>query len=518
MLVSQSLIEALAKGPTHTAVYYMGKKITYKELTESIAKLSYLFQKEIGAEQRVAFLGSNSPAYVKAFMALSNNRCLFIPIDPTLSDDEVCEWIYDTTPTHIMVTEDFIARFRDLFRRRGISTPVIDIEKKKGGEFSSSFVPPADQTPKDTDQILLLRSAATAGEYKYCSFNHNQVIGAAKGLKKPYKPTAGDIFFTIMNWSHPYAFMHSMVFPLLSGSSVLIHLGHEAKELLDFILKAKATRLIGYAEFFQKLLMVCKYMERPLVGIKSVTVSLGSLSPVMCKIFGLMKTVVSHCYGNTECLWSIAMSSTVEEHENNQPPCRALAGYQYKVVDKFGEEIVGKTERSGRLAFSGGSIMTAYVGKEADKDKWKKKTQGAVRGTWFYTEDQFTLNGENDELSIEFNEREDGLNPTPKIEDTYSAESIKKVLKKQVGVSEALVFRASEAKSAPIFCAVIVNEECELTGYQLLQEIKSGLTPKNIPDQIRVLEEFPLVEETQELDLKALRAIFEGKEVEKKSA
>lgn len=502
MILSQALIQTLAKSGSKIAFRFLKHEVKASDFLATCARLSYLFQKEIGTQKKVAFIGSNSPALAAAFVALSNNRCITIPMDPNLSDDDICEWIYEVQPSHAMVTSDLLTRIRDLFRRRGISVQVVDIEKKRGGEYNASYVPPPDQVPKDTDPILMLRTSGTAGAYKICLFNHVQVQAAAHALKRTYKAGSAEVFFTTLNWSHPFAFTHGLLFPLFSGSTCLVEHGLEGTDLLKWLVESKPTRLIGTPDFFQKLLISCKALQRTLGGVKSITVSLGSLSPALCKIFGMMNVRVAHCYGQTESLWSITMTDTTNTDAANSAAPTGLGAFDYKVVDKHGEVIEGPDVREGQLCVTGPAITMKYFAKK--EEQTKEWTRAALRGTWLYTGDVFKMEGEGSEARMTFVRRLDGLNPTPKVEDTFNPVTVEKTFKKIEGVLETVAFRENQTDRGPIFVALILAEGVDLTGYQLLDQAKSGLTPKNLPKLAGVVKEIPKDAEGK-TDFKALQ-------------
>lgn len=491
MILSQALITVLSKSPNAAAIRFLGKDIKCSELAASVARISYLFQKELKTQQRVAFIGSNSPAAVVSFFALSNTRSLFIPIDPSLSDDDIAQWIYDSRPTHILATSDHLARVQDLARRRGISIPVLDIEKKKGGEYSTSFVPQADQVPKDQDPVLLLRTAGTAGKYKYALFSHAQVQAAVGAIKKMYRPSAqggAQVFLTTQSWAHPFAFVHGMLFPVMTGATCLVHHGLEGLELLDFISKSKATRLVDAAYFFQKLLMFCLSAKRTLTGVQSVTVALGELSAQMRKVFSLMKIGVSHCHGQTENLWTLSMSDPSQEDASQGQ--FALAGIKYKAVDDNGDTIESEGIRDGQLAVSGPTVMMRYDCK--DEKEQKRLTQEAIRGTWLYTGDVFRLEGaqgkgDDKELKLKFQKRKDGLTPRFAPRDQYDPSVIESVVRKVPGITAAAVFQ----DGGLTFCAVVKVEDFAQTEFQLLGAIKPSLTPRNIPSKILFVKDIP---------------------------
>jgi putative nucleotidyltransferase with HDIG domain len=502
MILSQALATNLSKGPTKCALRFLGKDIQYKDLVTAVARFSYLFQKEIGANARVALIGSNCPAFVTAFFALTNNRSIVIPIDPALSDDDIGEWVYETRPTHIMVSSDFTNRARDLLRRRGISAPLIEIEKKRGGEYATEYVPPAEQVPNDKDPVLLLRTAGTAGTYKYALFNHLQIQAAVSGLKTGYRTAPGDCFLTTLSWAHPFALVHGMLFPILSGATSVIDHGLELADFLTFLSQSKVTRLIGFPAFFEKLLLTCRSFDRTL-ALKSITVSLGSLDAETSQGFSQMKIQVANCYGQTENLWSISMTDV----QDTSPIPRGLSAYQYKVIDQTGDEVPGKERRQGQLAVTGGAIMMHYEPKNEKEDeatKTKKSTLSVLRGTWLYTGDVFEIEGSGSEIKLKFLQRKDGFNPVPKT-DGFSPATIEKAVGKQKGIADVVALKLGA--QGPIVCVIVQGEGSELTEHQVLETAGSALTPKNTPSKIFFLEEIPRAGDGQP-DFSAIQKIL----------
>lgn len=403
MILAQALAPALAKGPNNCAIEFLGKNTTYRDLMAAVARLSYLFQKEIGVGQRVAYLGSNSAAFIPAFFALTNNRSLTIPIDPALSDLELAEWVRDTHPTHVLVTSDTLNRVRDLFRRQNLSLPIIELEKKRAGEYDATFVAPPEHQPNEKDAILLLRTAGTAGRYKYVLFNHLQLQGPLIGLRKLYRFTNNERVLTSMSWSHPFAFVHGMLFPILNGAACIVDRGHRGEDFLKFIAEVRPTRLVDTPDFLQKLAIASGQFKTPLAGIKSATVGTSDLNANAQSLLERMKVKVLRCYGLTENLWTIAMS----DFEARSNRMQGLVGYRYKVIDRSGDEVEGSS-REGQLCVQAPAVMLRYVlPREEDVKQLMMET---IRGTWLYTGDLFRLDDNSDgEPTLTFLGRKDGL-------------------------------------------------------------------------------------------------------------
>lgn len=513
MLLSQYLSQCLGKSPTQVVFNSLGKDTRAADLISMVARFSYLFSKEIGSGKRVAYIGSNSPFMFAAFIALSNTRSIFIPMDPNVTDTALDEWIYSTKPTHIMVSNDFHARVRELFRRKNISLPLIEIEKKRGGEYNASFVPQPDQTPKDTDPILLLRTAKTAGKHKDCVFTHQQVQAAIQGIKRHYHFTNSDRVFTSFSWTHPFFFVHSLLFPVFAGAAIVIDPGVELSESLNFFTLNKVNRIIGTADYFQKVILICRSLERPLSNIRSVTVGLQAVSPAIAKILGMMKVKVSCCYGQTENLWTVCMGDTHEEDANHLPPMRPMSGVQYKIVDKQGDAVEGDGEREGQLALSGPTVMSKYWLRDKD-DEAREMSQEVLRGTWLYTGDLFRLEGTGEYLKLTFLGRKDGLKPQFRGQDAFKAEMVEDAIRVQGGIQDVLAYKSSMLPKGPVSVLVVKAQENDKTEHQILEEAMPSLTPKNVPSKIIFVPAIPRKEDGS-IDTEAVQEILEPK---KKSA
>lgn len=62
---------------------------------------------------------------------------MIIPLDTSRPPDEIAQWLRDTKATHLAVTSDLLAKARDLLQGAHIQIPIIEIEKKQGGEYDT---------------------------------------------------------------------------------------------------------------------------------------------------------------------------------------------------------------------------------------------------------------------------------------------------------------------------------------------------------------------------------------------
>lgn len=480
MLIGQQLSTIASQNSAKPALRYLGKDIKYSDLKSSIARLSYLYSNEVGVSARVAMLTRNSVAWVQTFFAIANNRGTCIPLDPEAPAEELILWIKDTGATHVAVTSDLLNKARDLLHAGYLSLPIIEIEKKQGGEYDTSFTAPPENQPGESDTILVLRTGGSTGKPKYINFTHKQLQYACVTVKGISHMGPGETIFTTMTWAHPFAFLHTLLSPLLSGGTVIIEHGLKAKELLKFILENKVKRIAGTPSFFHDLLVLCRNEKFLLPGVKTIVVGLGPLSHELRRAFGLLKIQVSQCYGQTENLWTIALEDTQvkPEDETKIALCRGLPGLKYKVLDSNLDEIAGKQQRTGLLAVAGPTVMQGYLGKDKERE-----TKLAIRGTWLYTGDIASLEGDGETLTVSYIGRKDDLIEIDGVP-AYPT-NVDSMLKGLPGIMDAVSFKISTSMGKSVLIgAVVKGPGCKLTETQILESATATLRTDLLPKLI----------------------------------
>jgi acyl-CoA synthetase (AMP-forming)/AMP-acid ligase II len=506
MLLTQQLITNSAKNLTKSAFRYLGKETSYKDFLSSVSRLSYLYQNELGHGIRLAYLCRNSPAVLATFLAMTNIRSTNILMDPDLAPSEIAKWLRESKATHLAVTSDLLPRARDLLQSEHLNLPIVEIEKKHGGEYDSSFTPTPDQVPKESDVILLIRSSGVTSKPKLVNITHKQILHATSSIRAHYHVLGTDRFLTTLSWSHPLSLIHAALFPLIAGATCVIDHGLQAVEFLEFITESRVTRILGTPPFFLKLLILCKNEKRTLPGIKSITVGLGSLSAELCKAFGLLKISVAHCYGQVEHLWTIAMQDT---QTPGDPPLgitrgfmgKGLPGIKYKVMDSNGDEVEGRDSRIGQLALSGPTSMLGYFEKE-------KETKMALRGTWLYTGDLVQLDGENETLTLTLIGRNEDV---ISINDEFIPFSkIDPSIRSNPALQDGAAFSVKDHQGHPVIvCAAVKRAGVAVNEKQILDFCIANLPPHLAPRAVVFTDIIPR-DQGNNVNCSRLRGQFSG--------
>ena len=161
---------------------------------------------------------------------------------------------------------------------------------------------------------------------------------------------------------------------------------------------------------------------------------------------------------------------------------------KYKVLDENGDEVEGRGPRTGLLAVTSPSTMSRYylpVAQESDK-----ATKQVIRGSWLYTGDLVTLEGEYEDLRLDFLGRRSDILMDER--DYLFPQSIDQALRGHAGVQEAAGFIVKDALSRLVFaCAVVKVPGTAGNEKRILDWCKSRLPGKAAPALVVFIDVLP---------------------------
>jgi acyl-CoA synthetase (AMP-forming)/AMP-acid ligase II len=129
--------------------------------------------------------------------------------------------------------------------------------------------------------------------------------------------------------------------------------------------------------------------------------------------------------------------------------------------------------------------MTGYYGKEHEKE-----TKSALRGSWLYTGDYAALEGDGEELKLEFiGRREDILMIDG---EPSSLGRMDAVLRKIPGLQDAAGFVVKNSKNHSVPLAVLVkNQASPLSEHQVVTFCKENMEDAICPQAVIFTEAIP---------------------------
>jgi acyl-CoA synthetase (AMP-forming)/AMP-acid ligase II len=492
MILTQAFNQSAAREPGHPALIEPGTTIPYVELRGRIGRLSNLYQAEIPHGGRVAILASNGSAFAQTFFALSNSGNPVILLDPKDTEESHMHDIRQLGCHALLVSNEYTSRAQEMLKRAASNIKIIEIEKRRAGEYDPSFQSLPDRPLKDTDPVLVIRQddtgSSSIADRKYCIFNHKQVIASATSVKRFYQLKPTDRMLTTMHWSHPFALTHGLLLPLFTGAtSVADPQSPGMEEFVEFLADQRVTRFAGPPKFYLQLLQFCLAKKYTLPGVKSITVGMGSVSLALRKTFKLLKIPVLRCYGRKEAIWSLAMDHVEEALDMEAAKSHPAPGVNLRVLNEEGEEIPGPGPREGRLMASAESVATGYY--HPDPKIAGKGNADRFRGTWLKTGDVARLDGEDDEPTVAVLGRlenmlfRDGLYLSPR--------RIDDAAQKVTGLADAAGFVRINKNHEPEFACAVVSAGAKLNDKEVLRQLEEELPDEYHPRTVYITDSLP---------------------------
>jgi acyl-CoA synthetase (AMP-forming)/AMP-acid ligase II len=479
----EAFLQAAARAPGQPALLDRGKALTYAQLRDAVGRLSNLYQAEVPRGACVAMLSGNSFFFAQTLLAVSNSGSPILLLNPSETDESLVQDLRQLAVEVLLVGGAQVSRVQEIVRRERLSLAVVEIEKKRAGEYDTSFRPLPDRPVKDTDPLLLLRLEGPGSARKFSAFHHKQVIAAATCVRRAYRLTPADRMLTTMSWSHPFALTHGLLLPLLTGAaSVVDPESPTVEEFVDFLASERVTRFAGPPKFYFQLLSFCAARKYTLPGVKSITVGMGSISLALRKTYQLLKIPVVRCYGRPEAVWSLAMDDVEGALDVEGTRSHPVQGVRMAVLTEDGEEIPGPGTRQGRLAVMGEALNPQIQSPE-------KKPNEMFRGTWLHTDEIARLDGKEDELSCAILGK---ISDMLHVDGEYlSPRRIDQAAAKVDGVSEAAGFVRLDNRRNPHFACALVMAAGKINEKDVLERIREELPDEYHPETLHFVDALP---------------------------
>ncbi len=414
------LEKAAEKHPTHTAIHYMGKNITYQELDETTDHFATALTK-LGVKQgdRVAIYLPNMPQFVIAFYATSKIGAINTAVSPMYRERELEHQINDSgaqTLIYLDLLHPVVTKIRDKTKLKNLIAATIgeylpSAKRIIGGliravpkhkiptdagihQFkplleSALPEPPTVTIDPKEDLVALQYTGGTTGTPKGAMLTHYNLVSNAVacaywlyGKNAPNMETK-DVFLTAIPLFHIYGMTTAMNAPIYVTGTMVMLPRPDPLEVLKAIQNQKVTVYSGVPTLYSQLI---NHPDIKKYNLRTVRFCISGSSPlppeVQKQFMELTGGVLVEGYGLTE--------SSPVTHAN--PLDKTLKTVKIgsiglpwpdtdaKIVDTQTGIKELATGQEGEMIIKGPQIMKGY---------WNlpNETKDVLRNGWLYTGD-----------------------------------------------------------------------------------------------------------------------------------
>ncbi|MBR0439662.1 MAG: acyl--CoA ligase [Bacilli bacterium] len=425
----ETLLEAVKDYPHGLAVYYQGKKLSYKKFDKLINRMSDILMNRLDIQKGDVLLIAqpNIPEVLILFYAANKIGAVCNFVHPFTPFNQIVSIIEQTNSKYAFLFEQRVAKEVERYREIADKVIVTRIEdflplgkkfiyhnfmnkaiRKKLGKWRGSFpgfkylkdLKPAHKNPEivrnnGANTSILLHSGSTTGQPKticLCDNNMNFVAShACEMLACTPEYIRGGGMLSVLPSFHGFGLCITMHAPLITRFATILMPKFSAKETAKLMRKTKVSCICGVPTMYENLLKCDEFIHNKYLKRLHVVFCGGdSLPRKLQEDFNkVMKENGSTCqmfegYGLTEgvCV------NIVNTFAHNKPGSIGypISGAEFKIVDENGKEL--PRGEIGEICLKSPAVMNGYYHDEA-------ATKEALRDGWLYTGDLGYMDEDN---------------------------------------------------------------------------------------------------------------------------
>jgi len=517
--------DQVQKHPDRTAVIFVGKQITYKELGEQVDRFAAALQRRYGIRKgdRVGIILPNSPQNVIATFASMRIGAIPVQFNPMYVTREI-EFQVKDSGVRVMITLDL---FWQKVKEAGgvehyiwtgvqdyLSFPLSFLYKLKA---KPPKVPTTDAThfaellqgsatglqiapinPKD-DIAVLMYTGGTTGRSKGVMLTHFNITSNITQIQEwLHREDRHDVVMAVLPMFHSYGFTATVGLALSSGSTCVLMPKFDAGDVLKAIAKYRPTSFPGLPTMYTALL---HHKDMAKYDLSSIEICVSGAMPMPVELMRQFESVtgasIMEGYGLTECS-PVTHANPLKGTRKPGTVGLPYPGTDVRIVDLETGEDLPLGER-GEVLLRGPQVMKGY---------WNQpeETAAILIDGWLYTGDIGRMD-EDGYLEIVDRKKDmiiaSGFNVYPR--------DIDEVLYQHPAVKEACTIGVpDEYRGETVKSFVVLKEGAHATEEEIIEFCKERLASYKRPRIIEFLPELP-----KSMVGKVLRRVLMEQEKEK---
>jgi long-chain acyl-CoA synthetase len=503
MNLARAFSESARRDSRKTALFWGDAEFSYGELLARSEWVAERLTGDLGVQpgDRVGLWLKNCPEFIPALFGILQAGAVVVPINNFLKSDEV-QFILADAGIATIITDaampEGLAALRAVFpqlktlRAEQIADAPVGLqfgkpqagrgstESASRGRLGEASLPiwnpqSAIRNPQ-SNLAVIIYTAGTTGHPKGAMLSHANLLANLESCRIALEALGEDRFAVVLPMFHSFMLTVGILLPLyVGGSIVLVKSLHPAKNIVQDIIRHRATLLPAVPQFFRTLARAAAPGELPL----RLCISGGAPLPgeILREFTGRLAIPLLEGYGLSE-------ASPVVSFNPIRGPWKAgsigvpISGVEVSAQDEAGE-ILGP-DQTGEICVRGANVMSGY---------WNQpeETAQTFRNGWLLTGDIGHQDGDGyfyitdrkkDMLLV------NGINVYPR--------EIEEILYQFPGVREAAVIGVPSArKGEQPLAFVSAGEGAALDTGAMLLFLRGRLADYKMPRQIIVLPGLP---------------------------
>lgn len=509
------LDNAAARFPNQVATVFLGRKMTYSMLADSVDRLaSALAVLGVKKGDRVALLLPNCPQFIISYFAVLRLGAVVVPVNPLSVERELSEQL-QTTDCHVIICQD--TRFEKISSIRseaGLDTCIITglqdympflssfyfkKEQRRRGKFlgipagrgivsfmdllsaKNPVIPKVEINPKEDLAVLQYTGGAT-GTPKAAMLTHYNLMVNALQVREWFTGygEGKEIFLGTLPFSHIFGLTVALNFAVNLAATIVLLPKYDAESALLSVQQYGVTFFPGVPSMFVAINSFRYARQYNLSSLRACISGAAALSPEVAKVFEqITGASLVEGYGLTEAS-PVTHCNLLFGRRKLGSVGIPLPDTECRIVDLETGEREMPVGIAGELVIRGPQVMKGYL-------NMQQETEDTLRNGWLHTGDIARL----DKLGFTYivDRKKDMI-----IDGGYNIypDEIESVLLEMPAVSDVAVVGLPDRYRGEKIKAYIVLREGEmLTKVEVSTYCKERLAAYKIPKLIEFRRELP---------------------------
>ncbi|HTK65936.1 MAG TPA: acyl-CoA synthetase [Pseudonocardia sp.] len=467
--------------PERVALRFADRVWTYRELDDAVSRgAGMLLDLGLAKGDRVAAYGTNSDAYLVAFLAASRAGLVHVPINYNLKGDELSYLLEQSGSRAVLTDPKLVGRLDELPARPEHVLALRDDEGSLLARVTSGAVPEIDVEVVETDLVQLLYTSGTTSRPKGAMMTHRALVHEYVSCIHAMGCHATDEPLHPMPLYHS-AGMHVLMLPYLAvGATNHLMETPDVPEILRRVEQDGIGALFLAPTVWVPLSNHPDFATRDLSSLRKAFYGASIMpQPVLERLQKALPDLgFYNLFGQSE-IGPLATALQPDEHLERPDSCgRAVLFVELRVIDGDGNDVA--PGELGEVVYRSPQLCEGY---------WEKpeETEEAFAGGWFHSGDLVRI---DDQGFITVVDRiKDVINTGGVL---VASREVEDALYTHPGVAEAAVIGTPDDRWIEAITAfVVLKDGAEVEEPELISHVKQRLAGFKVPKRAVVVDELP---------------------------
>lgn len=469
--------------PEKTAIVFKERRRIYADVFTAAKKIAVFFSSLCKNGEVAGLFMENSDDWLISYFGIIGGGLICMPLSLRSSDENLLFQISTANPRYIITSQKFLPRWQELRKRTGAQFSVITPDNIK---ISAARV--KKFKPKSGKFSAVMFTSGTTSAQKAVRLTHSVVTSATRNIIEYLKPNFDDIYYALLPFYHSFGLGNVHTIFAVGGTVVISDAGTNLKQVLQDILKYRAT-FFAATPFTLDLLTRHFLKDFAKTGecLRMICTNTGSMPPATTRLIleHLPKTHFFTYYGLTEASRSSFMHYNLYPRKLNSVG-KPAPNVSIRIMGSHGKSLL--PDKTGEVCIRGPHTVEGY---------WKNPafTQERFREGWLYTGDMgyfdqegfLYIVGRKDDMADIAGEK-------------FSLEEVDKILRSSEYVRDAASYLTQDHRRSFIVACVVPDDKKtaapnrEKVKEEIMNLSRQKLDRHQYPERIIFVDSIPRTE------------------------